>query len=88
MRPSLGERHYLAHPPPRSEEVTYFLHHAAEPLRRVKVVEAQGRIIASLDPTMILLDAIGRTGNRLMLHLWPQHLRDRPRVAGQAIGHY
>jgi len=66
MCPSLGQRHPLAHPPPRPEEVAHFIHHAAEPLRRDKVVEAQGRRVALLDAAMILLDVIGRTGNRLI----------------------
>ena len=50
MRTPLGERGELTHPLPRTEEVAHFIDYAAEVFCGVKVIEAQSRTIALLDP--------------------------------------
>ena len=67
VRTPLGRRDELAHPLPRAQELTYLFKGAAEPLCRGNIPQPQHRVVAVLDPPLILLDGIGPAG---YCHLW------------------
>ena len=84
----LSQRHPLAHPLARTQELTHLIYRLAETLCGVEAVKTQRGVITLFDTPMILLDQIGTTGHLDMLDFRSQHLSNGPWVGRMAITHH
>jgi hypothetical protein len=69
-----------------TQEMAEFTMLATEAIGSLVVLEAPHTSDPSLDPAMILFDAVIQVGTGPMSHYFPQHAADRSGIGAMAVG--